>query len=272
MSSLLRLSRTLRTLRAPKTTKTMSSHFFFPSHTPRHLNLPRPRLYSSGGYGDYHTQVRLNETILYTLMGTNIAVFGYAYFLKQQALQGFPTPYTNFMHTMSLNLTRFQNGNYSQLLTSMFTHVDIGHLFSNMFTVYFLGTFLAAAPIITPFRYLTIALGSGFAGSIGYLFHRYYQLRSEGPRARDNTQGIGFSGAVMGISTVAACLAPHSKVLIYGIMPMPLWALVTGYAVYDGYYLNNANSHIGHAGHLGGLAFGLVYYFGRLRGLRGFRY
>ncbi|KAL1800363.1 hypothetical protein ACET3X_000705 [Alternaria dauci] len=246
----------------------MSTHFFSPSHTSQHVRLPRPRFYSSGGYGHYRDQVKMNEAILYGLMGTNIAVFGYAYYVKEQARQGYPRPFENFMKKMTLNLTAFQQGNYLSLLTSIFTHVDIGHIFSNMFTVYFLGSFLANAPIITPVRYLTIALGSGIAGSVGYLFNRYYQMQAQGPRARDNTRGLGFSGAVMGISTVAACLAPHSQVLIYGIVPMPLWALVAGYAVYDGYYLNSTNSRIGHAGHLGGLAFGLVYYFARLRGLR----
>ncbi|KAH8644192.1 hypothetical protein IG631_01656 [Alternaria alternata] len=246
----------------------MSAHFFSPSQTSRHIALPRTRLYSSGGYGHYRSQVKMNELVLYGLMGANIAIFGYAYYVKEQAKQGFQRPFVNFMNKMTLNLTAFQHGNYFSLLTSVFTHVDIGHIFSNMFTVYFLGSFLASAPIITPFRYLTIALGSGIAGSVGYLFNRYYQLQAQGPHARDYTRGLGFSGAVMGISSVAACLAPHSKVMIYGLVPMPLWALVTGYAFYDGFYLNSANSHIGHAGHLGGLAFGLVYYFARLRGLR----
>lgn len=84
----------------------------------------------------------------------------------------------------------------------------------------------------------------------------------------DHNRGLGFSGAVMGISSVAACMAPTSKVLIYGIVPLPLWAMVAGYAVYDGYYLNSADTRVGHAGHLGGLAFGMVYYLARLRGFR----
>ena len=246
----------------------MSSHFFSPSHTPRHLSLPRPRLFSSRGYDVYSAQVRSNKFVLYGLMGTNIAVFGYAAFLKSQALQGFHMPFAKFMDTMTLNLTNFRNGNYTSLLTAAFTHVDLFHILSNMVSVYFLGSFLAAAPVITPVRYLTIALGSGIAGGVGALFNRYYKLRAEGPNARDYSRTLGFSGAVMGIGAVAACMAPHAKVLIYGVIPMPLWALTTLYAVYDGFYLNDSNSRISHAGHLGGLTFGLVYYFARLRGLR----
>ena len=85
MSILLRLSRTPRTLRTPKTTKTMSSHFFSPSHTPSHLGLPRARFYSNGGYSGYGLQRTNNLAVLYTLMGTNIAIFGYAMYVKQQA-------------------------------------------------------------------------------------------------------------------------------------------------------------------------------------------
>jgi membrane associated rhomboid family serine protease len=44
--------------------------------------------------------------------------------------------------------------------------------------------------------------------------------------------------------------------------------LAVGYGVYDGYYLNDNKSRIGHAGHLGGAAFGFLYYIWRLRGLR----
>ena len=135
-----------------------------------------------------------------------------------------------------------------------------------MFTVYFLGGMLAASPVITPMRFAMIAMGSGMSGAAGYLYNRYLQTQSSG--MRDYTRGLGFSGAVMGISSVAACLAPTAKVAIYGIIPVPLWALVAGYAVYDGYYVNSTNTRIGHAGHLGGLGFGIVYYFARLRGLR----
>ncbi|EDU45912.1 GlpG membrane protein [Pyrenophora tritici-repentis] len=268
MSSLLRLARTLRTHGAPKCTNTISSH------KPSHLGLPSSRFYSRNlgggarGYINYQAQETANKAVLYALIGTNVAVFGYAMYLKQQAMQGYQLPFVKFMQKMSLNLSEFQNGSYLPILTANFTHIDIGHVFSNMFSVYFLGSFLASAPPITPLRYLTIAIGSGVAGSIGYLYNRHSLLQAEAPGTRDTTRGLGFSGSVMGISTVAACLAPTTKVAIWGIIPMPLWALVTAYAFYDGFYLNSKESRVGHAGHLGGLTFGLLYYFARLRGLR----
>jgi len=205
-------------------------------------------------------------TMLYTLMGVNVGVFAYAVYVKAMASQGQQLPLIKFLQNMTLNADEFRSGRYWILLTSCFTHLDFGHVFSNMFTVYFLGRFLAQAPIVTPGRFLNIALGSGVAGSLGFLVNRWQKTQGSGQR--DPVRGVGFSGAVMGISTVAACLAPTAKVHLYGIVPLPLWALVAGYAVYDGYYLNSNDTRIGHAGHLGGLVFGGVYYLLRLRGLR----
>jgi membrane associated rhomboid family serine protease len=245
------------------------TNYFSPSHSPlgRSTALSLPS--SSRFYHSYFAragQVQSNMNILYGLMGLNVAIFGYAMYAKQQAISGFSGPYLKFMRHMSLNLTNvLHNGAYYQMLTSVFAHVDIWHLAGNMLTAYYLGSFLCYAPIITPIRFLQIAIGSGVAGSIGYLWQRYLVTGGKGV---DGSRGLGFSGALMGITSVAACLAPTAKVYIYGIIPLPLWATVAGYAAYDGYYLNNSSSRVAHSGHLGGLAFGIAYYLLKLRGLR----
>ncbi|KAH5505493.1 hypothetical protein HBI29_132450 [Parastagonospora nodorum] len=276
MSNILRLLRTsrpsnpLHTLRSSRPTlsrpTSRPSNYFSPSHSPSPF--PRSRPYSS--YTDPSSQISSNLTTLYALMGLNIAVFSYGAYAQAQAKQGFPAPYTKFMRNMSCNLTDVLHNNaYHTLLTSTFTHFNLFHLAANMFTTYYLGQFLCYAPVITPGRLLTIAIGAGLTGSVGYLWQRYL---STGAKGVDYRRGVGFSGALMGVISVAACLAPSAKVQLYGIVPVPLWALVVGYAAYDGYYLNDNNSRIAHSGHLGGLAFGLAYYVLRLRGLRGMRY
>lgn len=70
------------------------------------------------------------------------------------------------------------------------------------------------------------------------------------------------------LGTVAAFLYPRVTLLIWGIVPVPLGILMAGYAIYDGYYLSNPRSSVGHAGHLGGTVFGVVYYLAKLRGLK----
>jgi len=242
------------------------SNYFHPSHSPfpssNHLGLSRTRFYSNSSG---NSQIANNLAVLYSLMGVNFAVFGYAMYAKAQAQAGFPGPFIKFMRNMSCNMTDVLNGHWQTLMTSTFTHVDLWHLAANMFTAYYLGQFLVHSPCITPGRLLTIALGAGVTGSAGFVYQRYLVTGGKGV---DYVRGLGFSGALMGITSVAACLAPTAKVLIYGFIPVPLWGTVLGYAVFDGYYLNDGNSRIGHAGHLGGLAFGIMYYLLRLRGLR----
>jgi membrane associated rhomboid family serine protease len=234
------------------------SNYFSPSNSPfpgrSPIGLIRSRFYSSNYFGS-SSRISSNLNTLYALMGINFAVFGYGMYAQAQAQTGFQGPYIKFMRNMSCNLTDvLHNGTYHTLLTSAFTHLNLIHLGGNMLTAYYLGSMLCYIPVITPARLLTIALGAGVTGSVGYLWQRYLKVGGSGV---DYTRGLGFSGALMGITSVAACLNPTAKILIYGIVPLPLWATVLGYAAYDGYYLNDNNSRIGHSGHLGGLAFGI---------------
>lgn len=73
---------------------------------------------------------------------------------------------------------------------------------------------------------------------------------------------------VMGLGTAAALLKPSATMLLFGVVPVPLWLLMGGYFFYDAYYLNRMD-RVGHAGHLGGLGFGVLYYMLRLRGFGG---
>ncbi|KAJ4365716.1 hypothetical protein N0V83_008336 [Neocucurbitaria cava] len=271
MSALLRFSRLVRptgTLQPNKfAPKTMTSQFFTPYRASARGGLSRSRFYSSNYRPGSPYQLSTNMGVLYSLMGANIAIYFYAVYLKAQFMQGYQLPFMKFMQNMTLNFTEFRNGRWWTAVTSTFTHVDFGHVFSNMFTMYFLGSFLATAPQVTPGRFLFIALGSGISGSAGYLCQQYLKVQSN-PGVPDYSRGLGFSGAVMGICSVAACLAPTTKFQLYGIVPVPLWALVAGYAAYDGYYLNSADTRVAHSGHLGGLAFGIMYYVLKLRGMR----
>lgn len=264
MSSILRVLRGagLQSSRLKSRPSPLSRNFFISRPSTSNIGLGRSQHFSSGGYG--YSNYEANMRILYGLLGANLAVFGYAQYSKTLAQQGFPEKWLTFYRNMTLNLSEVQNRPWT-LITSTFTHINFWHLLGNAVTTYFLGQFLAAAPMMNPARILLITFGSGLAGSIGWLANR---TSRSAPRQYDRQRAMGFSGSVMGIMTVAACFNPTSKVLIYGIVPVPLWGLVAGYFVYDGYYLNSNNTQIAHAGHLGGLMFGFAYYFLKLRGLR----
>lgn len=52
--------------------------------------------------------------------------------------------------------------------------------------------------------------------------------------------------------------APFQIILIP--VDIPLWVLMIGYIAYDSYRLNSNESTIGHSAHLGGSAFGILFY------------
>lgn len=168
----------------------------------------------------------------------------------------------NYIQNMTISLQGFLGERrYWTALTSCFSHLDLMHIVGNMLSFYYMGQLLAITPYFTPVRFLTVILGSGVAGSAAWL---YSTLRQGDPQKR----ALGFSGSLMGVGTVAAFLYPKTTFQIYGIIPVPLWALIAGYALFDGYYLNDQRSRIGHGGHLGGFAFGVLYSFAKLRGVR----
>ena len=137
-----------------------------------------------------------------------------------------------------------------------------------MLSFYAFGSVLATFPgAVTPVRFLALSLGSAVAGSVGYVIQQAF---SE-PRRR--SVAIGASGMVMGLGSAAAMLAPRQTMLLFGILPVPLWGLMAGYFVYDAFYLGK-QSRVAHSGHVGGAIFGAGFYWLVLRrfGGVGFRF
>lgn len=271
MSALLRATRTLLPTTSRSFRQQAGMSFFEPSTfvSQGHgfSRLPKSilrRAYNSGSGPEGTSQTNMH--LLYGFMGINCGVFGYAMYLREQARQGFPGPFQKFMANMTLNLTDVRDrGRWWTTITSVFTHVEPFHIIANMLSFYYMGQLVALTRGINPIRMVILVLGSGLTGSLGYLYQRSEKVKKTG--GVDFSHGLGFSGAVMGIGTVAACMYPKTTFQLYGIVPVPLWGLMAGYLLYDGFHLNSQNTRTGHAGHLGGMAFGIVYYFARLRGV-----
>jgi membrane associated rhomboid family serine protease len=59
---------------------------------------------------------------------------------------------------------------------------------------------------------------------------------------------------------------PQAKFLLFFVLPMPAWAVLSLMASYDTYQLlSKQRSIFDSAGHLGGLATGMLYYAVRVR-------
>lgn len=140
---------------------------------------------------------------------------------------------------------------YIRLLSSGFLHADFMHLLFNMMTLYFFG------PVIVEgfgnLGFLLIYFGSILLGNIFSLF--IYQNQSW-------YSAIGASGGVSGVLFSAIALVPQIGIYFFFI-PIPIPGFIFGllYFSYSVYMMLNPrmNDNIGHAAHLGGAFFGLVY-------------
>ncbi|MDD5486918.1 MAG: rhomboid family intramembrane serine protease [Dehalococcoidales bacterium] len=126
------------------------------------------------------------------------------------------------------------------LITSMFTHYDLFHLFANMFTLYFFGNFVLR--IIGVNKFIMLYLLGGMLGGVFFVLLSPYSL------------AIGASGAVFALGGALAILVPNAKVLVFPIpAPMPLWIAVIG-----GFVILSFMSGVAWQAHLGGLLAGMA--------------
>ncbi|MFL9833061.1 rhomboid family intramembrane serine protease [Chryseobacterium terrae] len=140
---------------------------------------------------------------------------------------------------------------YVRIISSGFLHADIMHLLFNMMTLYFFG------PVILQgfgnIGFLIIYFGSILLGNIFSLF--IYQKQPW-------YSAIGASGGVSGILFAAIAMMPNIGIYFFFI-PIPIPGFVFGllYFSYSVYMMLNPKQwdNLGHAAHLGGAFFGLVY-------------
>jgi membrane associated rhomboid family serine protease len=151
-----------------------------------------------------------------------------------------------------------REGQVWRLVTCAFCHDRFGiwHILFNMLMLYWFGTRLERMYGGSEFLlfYLAAAVCSSLA-FVGLAFH-----------TGSHAPAIGASGAVMGVMMLYTIYYPHETFCIFWVVPVPLWALLSLYVLYDLHpvLLQLAGDQfftgVAHAGHLGGLAFGFVYW------------
>ncbi len=139
-------------------------------------------------------------------------------------------------------------GQKDRMFTSGFLHVDISHLFFNMFTLYFFAN--VCIEWFGPIKFIIIYVISLLAGSLlALFFHKdepYYSA-------------VGASGAVTGVLYAAILLEPNMRLGIMFIpIPLPAYVLGIGYLLYSIYGMKNRVGNIGHTAHFGGAIGGYI--------------
>ena len=140
---------------------------------------------------------------------------------------------------------------YIRLLSAGFLHADLMHLLFNMMTLYFFGPIVIQA--FGAFGFVLVYFGSILLGNIFSLY--LYKNQSW-------YSAIGASGGVSGILFASIAMIPDLGIYFFFI-PIPIPGYIFGflYFAYSVYMMLNPrqNDNIGHAAHLGGAFFGLVY-------------
>ncbi len=162
------------------------------------------------------------------------------------SLKGFND--SHFFDRYKFGIGAIRAGQKERMLTSGFLHVDIAHLFFNMFTLYFFADVVIAW--FGPAKFIIIYFISLLAGSLlALFFHKdepYYSA-------------VGASGAVTGILYAAILLQPNDSLGIMFIpIPIPAYILGIGYLLYSIYGMKSRIGNIGHTAHFGGAIGGYV--------------
>ncbi len=162
------------------------------------------------------------------------------------SLKGFNDTY--FFDRYKFGIGAIKSGQKERMLTSGFLHVDISHLFFNMFTLYFFADVVIGG--FGSIKFLIIYFVSLVGGSLlALFFHKdepYYSA-------------VGASGAVTGILYAAILLEPEMQLGIMFIpIPLPAYILGIGYLLYSIYGMKSRLGNIGHTAHFGGAVGGYL--------------
>jgi membrane associated rhomboid family serine protease len=146
------------------------------------------------------------------------------------------------------------------LVTYMFLHGGLGHIFWNMLGLYFFGPRVESR--MGSQRFITLYLVSGIVGALLSVV-----LAPRNPI-------LGASGAVLGVLMAFARFWPRERIYIWGVIPIEARWLVIIYAAIDILGFNGFGRFgVANVAHLGGFAGALLYllFLERRQGARRFK-
>jgi membrane associated rhomboid family serine protease len=162
----------------------------------------------------------------------------------------FPGPVTEWL---LLNVQEVIHGQVWRLLTYAFLHdtSTIWHILFNMLFLWWFGSDLEE--MHGPREFLTFYLTAAVVGGLAFFAVGMVQ----------GGQGLclGASGAVTAVMVLFACHFPHRTVLLFFVIPVPVWLLVGFQVVQDSFiFLSQTKTEVAVTVHLGGAAFAFLYY------------
>ncbi len=147
-------------------------------------------------------------------------------------------------------------GQVWQVVTYMFAHANLSHLFFNMLGLFFFGTQVERRIGSTEFLlfyFLTGILAGVFSFAVYAATGSWLVFL------------LGASGAVYAVLLAFATLFPDSRILVWGILPVRAPVLVLAYTAIEVLsQLFSFRSGVAHLTHLAGFGFAYLYFLVRL--------
>ena len=201
----------------------------------------------------------------------------------------------DLIKTLGLYLPGSPNFEPYQLVTHIFMHGNLGHIFFNMFALWMFGYTLEN--VWGSKRFLIYYMVTGIGAALIHLGVNYWEameLKSQLMNAgftesmlqdlietgrwngaaisgvsqdiisqyymKYNIPTVGASGAVFGVLLAFGMMFPNQYVYLYFAIPIKVKYFVTAYAALELYngIMNDPDSNIAHFAHLGGMLFGYI--------------
>ena len=212
------------------------------------------------------TAMRQIPTITKNLLVINILAYLATVVLQMRGI--------DLTHALGLHFFLAPDFRLYQLLTYMFMHGSLTHLFFNMFALWMFGCTIERAWGPKRFLYFTLACGIG-AGLVQEMAqYGSYLVQGLGQYDSVNMDGfilpmteylnrwntVGFSGAVYGILLGFGMTYPEERIFIFPL-PFPIkgkWFVMIYAAVELFSALSTQGDGVAHVAHLGGMLFGYL--------------
>ncbi|GHV26219.1 glpG protein [Spirochaetia bacterium] len=186
---------------------------------------------------------RYDNTVLF-LIGINILVF---------VMQQINPSLSSYLALNPVNI--IVHHFYWQFLTYMFAHGGISHILFNMLALFLFGSQVERRMGSKEFLayYFSTGILAGVLSFVIYWFTGSYGVFL-----------LGASGAIFAVQLAYAILFPDAVIYLWGILPLKAPVMVLGFTALEVFSsVTGFRSGVAHLTHLGGFAFGWVYFLVR---------
>ncbi len=186
-------------------------------------------------------------TICKWLIGINVVLF----FLQYATTTGGDPTQGPLPEFLAVRAADVLHGAVWQLVTYSFLHAGLLHIFFNMLFLWWFGNEIE--DLLGPREFLCFYLLSALLGGVAFVLTTQF---SPIPQVC-----LGASGAVTAVMVLFACHYPRRTILLFFVIPVPIWALVVFAVARDLLaFLGGTGGLTAVQVHLAGAAFAFAYF------------